>query len=302
MQNVDSRAAGIPGELEVGTGKGGLPLIKVRNAFAECDIYQFGAHVARFVPKGETDLLWMSPTSPFQEGRPIRGGIPVCFPWFGPHGTRGDLPLHGVARLRTWEFLYAARLSDGRTRLALGLSDDEASRSVWPHEFRLELELTVGRSLELTLLTENPGKEPFLYEDCFHSYFAVSHPHRCEIAGLDGTAYIDRLRKDARGVQSGALVLSGETVNAYMRSPSSISIRDEGRRRVRVDQRGFSSVVVWNPGAEAGGKNPEIGASWDQYLCVESANCLDGPVILGPGNAHRSTVKYTAEPLKGGAI
>lgn len=294
MRDDVSLVPSIPGVVEVDMGRGGLPRITVRNEHAECEIYQYGAHITRFVPKGKPDLLWMSQTSLFEEGKPIRGGIPICFPWFGPHGTRADLPLHGVARIRPWDFQYAAQLSDGRTRLALTLSDDEASRSIWPYPFRLELEITIGRCLELTLMTENPGKAPFLYEDCLHTYLAVSHPHQCSIVGLDGVMYIDRVCEDTRKVQVGPLVLAGETVNAYMRSPSSITIGD-GNRTVRIDQRGFSSLVVWNPGSEAAARNPEINTAWNQYLCVESANCLDGPLILGPGNAHRSTVRYSGE-------
>lgn len=294
MQDDRSVVPGIPGVVEVGKGNGGLPLVKVKNGFAECDIYQYGAHIARFIPEGKPDLLWMSPNSLFEAGKPIRGGIPICFPWFGSHATRADLPLHGVARIRTWELLSAAQLSDGRTRLTLGLSDDEASRLIWPYSFRLELEITVGMKLELSLMTENTGKAPFLYEDCFHTYFSVSHPHQCRIDGLDGVMYIDRARKDVRSVQSGPLVLAGETVHAYMRAPSSLGICDGGRT-VGIHQKGFSSVVVWNPGAETAAGNPEIGTAWNQYLCVESANCLDDALILGPGYAHRSTVLYSVE-------
>ena len=245
---------GIPGVVDLGRGEGGLPLIKVKNEHAECEIYQYGAHISRFLPNGRPDLFWMSPTSLFETGKPLRGGIPVCFPWFGPHASRTDLPLHGVARIRTWELLRVAQLSDGRTHLALGLSDNDDSRSIWPYPFRLELEVTVGRTLELSLLTENTGKVPFLYEDCFHTYFSVSHPYHCELVGLDGVMYIDRVDKDARKVQSGPLILAGETVNAYMRSPSFLVIRD-GDRKVGILQKGFSSAVVWNPGAQADRKS-----------------------------------------------
>lgn len=289
MNKENLEVGDLLGSVVMHTGEGGLPLISVRNEYAECDIYQYGAHVTRFVPRGGGNLLWMSPTSLYEEGKPLRGGVPICFPWFGPHRSRVDLPLHGLVRTRTWEPLYFASLSDGRTRLALAVTDDELSRSIWPYSFRLELELTLGSQLELTLTTENTGTVPFIFEDCLHTYLSVSHPHSCKLAGLDGVMYIDRLRNDRRKVQTGSLVLSAETVNAYMRAPSVVRLED-GERVITLEKRGFASTVVWNPGAEAASKNPEIGEAWNQYLCVESANCLDDALILNPGFAHRSSM------------
>ncbi len=287
---------GIGGSAELTTGEGGLPLLRVRNDHAECDIYLYGAHVARFKRPGSEDLLWMSPTSPFVHGKAIRGGIPVCFPWFGLHRTRSDLPQHGFARIRLWELESVASLDDGRTRITLRTADDERTREMWPHRFGAELAVTVGATLDLSLLVENRGEEPFRYEDCFHTYFRVGRTYDCAVEGLDGVGYIDRARGDARGVQSGAVRPAAEIVNAYMRAPSACALAD-GRlkRRISIAHAGFSSTVVWNPGEAAAAKNPEIGSAWDSFLCVESANCLDGPVLLLPGTAHRSAARFAVE-------
>lgn len=289
----------IPGTVDLTAGEGGLPLIRVRNDYAECDIYLYGAHIARFKNAGAGDLLWMSPTSPFVQGKAIRGGIPLCFPWFGPHRTRSDLPQHGFARTRLWEHESSAQLDDGRTRITLRTADDERTRELWPHRFGAELAVTVGPTLELSLLIENRGDEPFRYEDCFHTYFKVGSASGCAVEGLDGVGYIDRGRSDVRAVQVGVLRPSGETVNAYMRSPSSCALVDPlFQRRVSIAQDGCSSTVVWNPGATTAAKNPEILAAWEGFLCVESANCLDTPILLLPGTAHRSAVRFAVEDLR----
>ena len=279
------------------TGKGGLPLLRIRNEFAECDIYLYGAHVARFIPEGEADLLWVSPTSAFREGVPIRGGIPICFPWFGPHPVRSDLPLHGFVRDCLWSLEEAGRLDDGRTLAVLGCEDTARTREIWPHRFRLEMRIRVGRDLCLTQFAENTGEDPFRYEDCLHTYFRVGDSRACEIQGLDGVSYIDRTRGDARAVQQGSLRLESETINAYMNAPSRCELRDPRLGRViLVEQEGFASTVAWNPGEAAAAKNPEIGGAWNQYICLESANCLDTPVLLLPGNAHQSRLRISLKP------
>lgn len=168
----------------------------------ECGAYRIPDVVE--VMEGE-GLLWMSPTSFFEEGKPIRGGIPVCFPWFGPHETRADFPLHDVVRTRHWDIESTAELSDGRTRVALSIGDDEITRESWPHVFRLELAVTVGRRLDIVMTTENVGPDPFRYAESLHTYFKTGHAHGCDVEGLDGVGYVDRVRRDSRAVQYGPI-------------------------------------------------------------------------------------------------
>ena len=287
----------IPGFLWLEKGSGGLSFLHVHNRHADCRIYPYGAHVASFKPQSYGELLWVSPYSSFEEGKPIRGGIPLCFPWFGRHPTRTDLPLHGFVRTRVWDPVSTAMLPDGRTRLSLSLDHDEAGLAVWPFPFRLELAVTVGETLELDLLIKNPGDEPFTFEEGFHTYFSVGDAEQCEIRGLDGVEYIDRGRGDVRTVQSGTLAFTGETVNAYMRVPEHCELADPlTGRRILVEQRRMNSTVVWNPGAAAA-DNPEIRETWNQFVCVESTNCLDCSLRVEPGTTHRSIVRLYAERL-----
>lgn len=298
MQLTEYSAFTIPGQVSVEEGKGGLPVIRVRNTCAQADIYLHGAHVTHFEPTGGKPLLWLSDASPFVTGKAIRGGIPVCFPWFGPHKTNKDFPVHGIARFRSWTLQSVATLSDGRTRVVLALSSSDETRSFWPHDFLLELAVVVGPSLELELTAYNTDSEPFLYEDCLHTYFSVGDVTKTSVSGLDGVGYIDRTRSDARSVQTGPVVPSCETVNAYMQAPSRTELADTaGDRKIIMEQNGFKSTVVWTPWEATAAKNPEMVDRWRGFLCVEGANCLDANVVLLPGTSHRSYIKYTTEKI-----
>jgi len=178
------------------------------------------------------------------------------------------------------------------------LSSNDETRSLWPHDFFLEMAVVVGPSLELELTASNADREPFLYEDCLHTYFAIGDVAKTSVSGLDGTGYIDRARSDARSVQKGPVTPADETVNIYMNAPSRTEIADTaGGRKILVDQCGFKSTVVWNPWEATAAKNPEMIDRWRGFICVEGANCLDANVVLLPGTSHRSYVKYTAEKI-----
>lgn len=286
----------IPGVVDVVAGEGGLPVVQVRNSHSEADIYLLGATVARFVPKGEQPLIWLSPTSPFAEGKAIRGGIPVCFPWFGPHKTKKEFPVHGCVRFRSWEIESVAQLSDGRTKVVLFIGSDEATRGYWPHDFRLQLAATIGKSLEVELIASNTGVEPFSYENCLHTYFNVGDVAKTTVLGLDGLGYLDRGKSDIRAVQTGDVKPAAEIVNVYMGAPARSTIVDSvNKRKIVLDQGNFKETVVWNPWDVAAAKNPEIAGGWKSYICVEAGNCLDTNVTLLPGTSHSSWVRYGVE-------
>lgn len=291
-------AFAIPGAVDVVEGQGGLPLVTITTKFAEAEVYLHGGHVAHFAAAGQKPLLWMSPASPFEDGKPIRGGIPLCFPWFGPHRTRKELPIHGCVRFRAWDLVQTGVLSDGRARIVLALDSDEASRAYWPHDFRAELTVLVGETLEVALTVTNTGREPFVYDDCFHTYFAVGDATSCLVGGLNGVGYIDRGKADARFVQNGDLPITEELVHVHVNAPARSEIRDPvWKRRIVIEQSGMAETVVWNPGEATAAKNPEMAGRWKEFLCVESANCLDGNVTLLPLTAHSSAVRYGVESL-----
>ena len=290
----------IPGVVQVEEGAGGLPLLHVQNSFAECNIYVYGAHVVRFKPRERKDLLWLSPYSNFREGEPIRGGIPVIFPWFGKHRTRADLPLHGFVRTRLWDIESTKCLPDGRTKIVFSVVDNESSRAIWLNRFRLELSVIVGDALEMALTIENREQKPFTCEDGFHTYFNVGNASQCEVGDFDGLEYIDRVKGDSRAIQQGPARFENEMVHAFMHSPLVCELIDvAGQRRVQIEQLNMHSMVLWNPGEEAATKNPEIQDTWDQFVCIESTNCLDCELEIEPGRSHCSTLKLSEKKESG---
>jgi glucose-6-phosphate 1-epimerase len=293
------RKFSIPGILAFEAGKGGLPMAKVRNELGEADVYLYGAHVTHFQPKGEKPLLWMSSRSPYAEGSNLRGGIPVCWPWFGPHQSNKGFPAHGFARNRIWAPESAAVLSDGRTRLALALADDEKTRTLWDLSFRLRLTITVGTELEMELECFNTGSEPFRYNDSFHTYFAVGDVRNIEIKGFTGLGYVYRSAAgDARALQAGDYKAKGETVNIYFNDPPRCSIEDPGLgRRIVVEKSGARASVVWTPWAEGGARVADIGDEWPVFVCVETANCVDASVFLLPDTSHATRALYRIERI-----
>ena len=286
----------MPPAVKIEEGKGGFPVVLISNDYAEGEMYLYGAHVSRFDPKGEKPLLWMSPASPFSLGKPIRGGIPLCFPWFGAHRISKDFPLHGFARVRPFELSYTARLSDGRTRIAMVQRADDASRLFWPYDYKLEVTATFAKALEVSMTVTNTSREPFSYEDCAHTYFAVADAPAVKVVGLEGVGYRDRLDGDKLGVQRGDLTVGGGITKIYTSSPGKVKIDDPaGGRVIIAEQEGMMNTVVWNPGKETAAVNPEIAGLEKEFLCVEAANCVNSPVVLLPGCSHTSTVRYSLE-------
>lgn len=276
----------IPGVVRLETDSHGLSRFVVTNDLAEAHVYLLGAQATHFRPAGQEPLLWLSPLSAFEVGKAIRGGVPICWPWFGPHPSRADVPAHGLARTREWRPLDVAQLADGRTRLRLDLAEDETTLAVWPHRFALTLTATIGTALEIELSTTNTGDEPFVYADALHTYLRVNAP-RASIHGLDGQAFIHSTRK-YRGVQSGPIVFDGREVNnIYVPSRGAVVVDDASRkRRIDVVKAGSEATVVWNPGETGGTGMKDVGAHWSEFVCVEAGTCADARITLLPGASH----------------
>jgi glucose-6-phosphate 1-epimerase len=285
----------IPGLVAVERDGEGLECLTITNALARARVYFHGAHVAAFEPAGQAPVLWLSPLSPFQPGKAIRGGVPICWPWFGPHPSRPDLPAHGFARTRSWKGVDAAQLADGRTRLRLSLEDDAESRALWPHAFNLTLSVTVGESLELELTASNTGDTPFSYADALHTYIKVSDVGQARVDGFDGAPFVHSTRH-FRGVQSGPIAFEGEVNNIYVPNRAVATVTDpQLGRAFEVEKSGSLATVVWNPGEAGGSAMKDVGPHWNEFLCVEAANCADAQVTLLPGTSHTTaqTIRVT---------
>lgn len=289
---------GIPGQLSVKAGPGELAVVEVTTAQATATIALQGAQVLQWAPVGQHPVIWLSGAARFASGKSIRGGIPLCWPWFGPHPTEPAFPAHGFARTSPWEIVETQALADGATRIALRLTHTDATRALWPHASELECDITVAAALEIDLVTRNTGSESITIGEALHSYFEVSDVRRIRIEGLEGCHYLDKVDGGRRRQQAGPITFVAETDRIYLDTVADCLIDDPGlARRIRIRKRGSRSTVVWNPWIEKAERLGDLGE--DGYLrmvCVESANAADDLVNIPPGGAHPLAVRYTLEP------
>lgn len=278
-----------PAAATVATTSDSLPFLSIANAHATARIYPHGGHVAQWRPVGTGEVLWMSARSLYQTGKPIRGGIPVCLPWFGPHPSRTDVGAHGFARIKPWSVLQSGDLADGGSRVRLGLESDAESLALWPHAFSAELIITVGKSLDVELALTNRGSTPAPCEMALHTYFTVGDIRQTTVDGLDGCAFIDKMDNAARKVQSGSIGFTAETDRVYLGTEAATVIRDPVlARRITVGKRGSRSTVVWSPWSTKAAKMADFSVhEWPGMICVETANAADDRLQIAPGATHR---------------
>jgi len=277
----------------------GVIVAEVANAHAISNIVLQGAHVATFQPRGEEPVIWLSPNAKFAPGKSIRGGVPVCWPWFGPHQTDSKLPGHGFARTVPWELLETKALEDGSTFLRFGLIENDTTRAQWPHPSTAQLEVTVGKSLRVELVTANTGSQPFELGEALHTYLQISDIANMTIRGLEGCEYNDKVGETARRMQQDGIVISSEVDRVYVNTEADCVIEDKGlKRAIRIRKQGSRSTVVWNPWTEKAEKMGDFGEKLHRdMVCVESANALENVVTVAPGETHRLVAVYSVEKL-----
>jgi glucose-6-phosphate 1-epimerase len=289
----------LPDGARLEKGQGGLERLVLSAPDGEAVVYLQGAHVAHFQPRGEKPVLWMSAESRFEAGRPIRGGVPICFPWFGPKAGAPDAPLHGFARILPWTLRAIAPEADGRLRAVLDLPASAAARGGFPHELSLSLAVSVGRALRLELTAGNTDAAPRAFEAALHSYFAVSDVRQVRLHGLEQAAFVDKTAAMARKPAEGRpIAIESETDRVYLGTTGTVTIEDPGwRRRAVVGKSGSSTTVVWNPWVAKAKAMPDFGDDeWSGMVCVETANAMEDAVTLAPGATHVMTASLEVVP------
>lgn len=277
----------------------GMIIAEVANQHALANIALQGAHVATFQPRGEEPVIWLSPKAKFAPGKSIRGGVPICWPWFGPHKTDSKLPGHGYARTVPWDVLETRALPDGATFLRFGLVESDATRAQWPHPSTVQLEVTVGKALRVELVTTNTGNAAFELGEALHTYFQISDVANMTIRGLENCEYLDKVQDFARFTQKNGIVIESEVDRVYVNTTADCVIEDKGlKRAIRIAKQGSKSTVVWNPWTEKAEKMGDFGPQLHRdMVCVESGNALENVVTLAPGETHRLVSVYSVEKL-----
>lgn len=292
MDNPLSEKYDSPRTIKYKKGKSDLPIVEISSKEAKATVSLYGAHILSFQPKGEADILWISDQSLFEEGKPIRGGIPICFPWFGPHESDPQKPLHGFARINQWEVAGTSILPEGDLQLQLILKDTPETKLIWPHSFQLEMKIMLGSALNVSLTCINTGKEVFTYSDALHAYFTVSDISKVRLHGFKGHRYYDGLENGAVKTQTEELlVIKREEIRRYFEFTDECILEDLGYyRKIHIKKDGSRVTLVWNPWSETAKKIPDMqDDGYKKMLCVESVNSNDDIVTLKPGEKHTLT-------------
>ncbi len=278
----------LPAGITLGPGRGGLQRLTIDTAACTAELYLHGAHLCAWQPRNERHpVLWMSGESRFEAGLPIRGGVPICFPWFGAKAGDPASPGHGVARISPWFLEHARAEEDGTAVVRLGLTPDLCVRPDLLGSLSLAFEVQFGAALSMTLSVTNRGDAPAAFEEALHTYFTVGDVRRASVAGLQGATYLDKVDGGTRKTQADALVtVASETDRLYLDTEADITLSDPAvGRRIRVSKTGSRSSVVWNPWVAKSRAMPDFGDDeWPGMICIETANAAANAVTL-PGHA-----------------
>jgi glucose-6-phosphate 1-epimerase len=294
MANISKNP--VPARVTFLGGRGELPMVEITTARSSAEIYLHGAQVTNFKKHDETPMLFLSQCSRFEENQPIRGGIPVIFPWFGP---REGMAMHGFARLKRWEIKEVLPAADGSVSVRFRLPNCPEAGG-FP-EFVAEYVVTVNEELTLELIVTNKSADAKLeFEECLHTYFLVEDIAATSVAGLKGVSYLDKVAGFAEKVEAEeAIRISSEVDRVYLDTTGTVEIRDARLGRViRVAKENSASTVVWNPWSAKAQQMPDFGNDeYQKMVCVESGNVNANKVVLAPGKS--SSMKVT---LSSGAL
>ena len=289
---------GIAKQIEIIEGNGGLPFISITNSSAKALISIYAGQVLSFQPAGESDdLMFLSDKAYYQEGKAIKGGVPICWPWFGPDPDGSGRPAHGFVRNRLWNLLTTEITQTGETKVVLGLVDTEETSAIWPHSFELAIAISVGKTLTLELITRNTDVKAFSITQAFHTYFSVGDIDQVKVLGLEGKNYIDTVEKGIQKQQEGAIKIASEVDRIYTNTSSKLVIDDDKlKRRIIITSQGSKTAVVWNPWAEICSQMADLdNEAYKKLICVETTNAADDIVIIEPGQSFKLVAIYDIE-------
>lgn len=285
--NQHNERFAIPGVAEVEKGKGGLRKVRVTAPAASGEMYLHGAHVTSWKPAGQQEVLFVSPHSLWADGHAIRGGVPICFPWFGDKADDPHAPAHGFVRAKEWQLQSIEQSGDAVT-VSMFTASDENTKRWWPADFRLLYRATFARELTLELVMTNAGSSPLHFEEALHAYHRVEDVTKGAISGLDGVHYLDKTDSFREKTQTGDIEITAETDRVYLNTEHAIDILDPVlQRRIHIEKQTSQTTVVWNPWIEKAQALSDLGGDqWKKMLCVETSNVGNFAVELAPSQQH----------------
>jgi glucose-6-phosphate 1-epimerase len=287
---------GIPGVLFF-EKHNGLVRANINSPAAKALVYLQGAHLAEWQPAGQRPVLFLSSKSEFVPGKPIRGGVPISFPWFANRHDGKVGPSHGFARIQDWTLAFAA-ISGEDLHLTFTLAPTQLSRELGFDRFRLAFQLTIGRSLTMQLTVANDAETALVFEEALHTYFAVGDVREVTVSGLEPTAFIDKADNTAMKPAANApLGFASVTDRVYLDTAATCVIHDKpGGRDITVAKRNSNTTVVFNPWKDLADMGVE---EWERMLCVETVNAAANAVTLAWGESHTMQARITVESAQG---
>jgi glucose-6-phosphate 1-epimerase len=291
-----NRRLEIPGAARIVEGNGGLPKVRVTSARTEGEIYLHGAHVTSWKPAGREEVFFLSSGSRWEDGRAIRGGIPICFPWFGGKADDPKAPAHGFVRTKAWQIESIARVEDA-VRVSMFTESSEDTKKWWPAEFRAVYRVTFDSELSIELEVTNVGQAPLRFEEALHAYHRVGDIEKVRVRGLDGVSYLDKTDANRQKQQQGDIAIVSETDRVYLYTTGAIEIEDPAlKRRTCVTKENSRTTVVWNPWVEKAHALSDLpDDEWKRMICIETSNVSAYFVTLAPGQQHKMKAAIRVE-------
>jgi glucose-6-phosphate 1-epimerase len=278
----------------------GMPKIRIASSASEATIYLQGAHLTQWTPTGHSPVLYLSPKSALAPGKPIRGGVPVLFPWFGPRWNADSFavksPLHGFARTTVWTLERTHLDPTGEVQVTLSLAPDETSSSLGYSSFAATIEFRIGAELRVALTVQNRGAEPMEFEEGLHTYFAVDDSGAVLLDGLRGSTYLDKRDDMIRKVQrESQFRFTRDVDQVHVNTAEPLTLHDAGRK-IHIAKEGSQTTVIWNPWTVLTPNFPDLAEdSWEHFVCAETVNAADDRITLAPGGTHIMGMTVTVE-------
>lgn len=290
----------IDGQLRFVKSHGDFIIAHINNPSATAQVALYGAHVLQYQPAHHQQVLWLSQSCVFQTGKAIRGGVPLCWPWFGPHGTDAKKPAHGFARISHWTVDASGTTDEGASFLQLSLSQTPATQALWPHEFKFVATITIGKQLTVSLTTHNLSQQEITCSGAMHTYFNIADISNTSILGLEDAEYIDKLDQSQHKHQQGPIQIDAPMDRVYINTRSACTINDAGyKRKIVIEKSGSESTVVWNPWQETAKSMQDFDdEGYRHMVCVESCNAGPDVVKIIPGATHTLETRISIETVE----
>lgn len=264
----------------------GYPIYEIEHAACSARVALHGAQVVSWKPKDQDEVLYLSPAAIFREGKAIRGGVPICWPWFNAHPSDPEQPSHGIARTRFWE-MEAVTENEAGVSFRFAMTE-----GIW----HAVVTIFLGEELEISLETKNPNEIPIVVSGALHNYLAVADVRQVKIVGLDGADYLDTTGEPVMRQQKGDVIFRGEVDAIYEISGSSLLVDDVSGRTLMIKKAGSPSTVVWNPWIEKGAALADLpDEGYEKFCCIETAIANEKAVIVMPGSSHVLWTRISVE-------